>query len=76
MHAYRAWATADPQRFLLIFGTPIPGYAAPEDGPTEQANRRIGAAFFGVAADAHAASQLIEADPGRPLTPTEQAAAT
>lgn len=35
--AYRAWALADPQRFALIFGPPVPGYAAPEDGPTVEA---------------------------------------
>lgn len=28
--AYRAWALAQPHRYLLIFGTPVPGYAAPE----------------------------------------------
>jgi AcrR family transcriptional regulator len=76
MHAYRDWARADPQRFLLIFGTPIPGYAAPEDGPTEQANRRIGAAFFRVAADAVARGELSVPDPGRPLSPSEEATAT
>jgi AcrR family transcriptional regulator len=27
----RAWALEDPQRYLLIYGTPIPGYEAPED---------------------------------------------
>ena len=27
--AYRAWALAHPQRYQLIFGTPIPGYQAP-----------------------------------------------
>lgn len=27
--AYRAWAHAFPQRYQLIFGTPIPGYEAP-----------------------------------------------
>jgi hypothetical protein len=27
--AYRAWAQAHPQRYQLIFGTPIPGYEAP-----------------------------------------------
>lgn len=27
----RAWALADPQRYLLIYGTPVPGYHAPED---------------------------------------------
>jgi len=29
--AYRNWALAHPQRYQLIFGTPIPGYAAPFD---------------------------------------------
>jgi AcrR family transcriptional regulator len=27
--AYREWAHANPQRYQLIFGTPIPGYVAP-----------------------------------------------
>lgn len=27
--AYRQWALTHPQRYQLIFGTPIPGYAAP-----------------------------------------------
>ena len=75
MHAYRDWSVADPHRFLLIFGTPIPGYTAPEGGPTEQANRRIGAAFFGVATDAHAHGELAVDEPRRPLSPTEKAAA-
>ncbi|MGW7579185.1 TetR/AcrR family transcriptional regulator [Streptomyces sp. NPDC054765] len=30
-HALRAWALADPQRYFLIYGTPVPGYHAPED---------------------------------------------
>ena len=29
--AYRDWAIAYPQRYQLIFGTPIPGYEAPAD---------------------------------------------
>jgi AcrR family transcriptional regulator len=29
--SYRDWAMAYPQRYQLIFGTPIPGYRAPED---------------------------------------------
>ena len=27
----REWARSDPQRYLLIYGTPIPGYQAPDD---------------------------------------------
>ncbi|MFD7450911.1 TetR/AcrR family transcriptional regulator [Kitasatospora sp. NPDC059827] len=30
-HALRLWALADPQRYFLIYGTPVPGYHAPED---------------------------------------------
>lgn len=30
-HALRAWALADPQRYFLVYGTPVPGYHAPED---------------------------------------------
>ncbi len=29
--AFRDWAVANPQRYMLIFGTPIPGYTAPAD---------------------------------------------
>ncbi|MET9626045.1 TetR/AcrR family transcriptional regulator [Lentzea sp. NPDC006480] len=27
----REWALADPQRYLLIYGTPVPGYHAPDE---------------------------------------------
>lgn len=30
-HAMRSWALGDPQRYLLIYGTPVPGYHAPDD---------------------------------------------
>ncbi len=43
--AYRAWAIAHRAEFLLIYGTPIPGYRAPDPGPTTDAARRLGAAF-------------------------------
>ncbi|MET7302105.1 TetR/AcrR family transcriptional regulator [Embleya sp. NPDC005575] len=29
-HALRGWALDDPQRYLLIYGTPVPGYHAPD----------------------------------------------
>jgi AcrR family transcriptional regulator len=35
--AYRQWALAYPQRYQLIFGTPIPVYHAPEDITTPPA---------------------------------------
>ena len=30
-HACRDWALAHPQEWALIYGSPVPGYAAPED---------------------------------------------
>ncbi|CAL9299717.1 TetR/AcrR family transcriptional regulator [Streptomyces sp. SudanB91_2054] len=30
-HTMRSWALADPQRYFLVFGTPVPGYHAPDD---------------------------------------------
>lgn len=30
-HALRGCALADPQRYFLVYGTPVPGYHAPED---------------------------------------------
>src|SRR3954464_10531404 len=30
-HVIRDWARSDPQRYFLIYGTPVPGYHAPAD---------------------------------------------
>ncbi|MYR46028.1 TetR/AcrR family transcriptional regulator, partial [Streptomyces sp. SID5910] len=30
-HALRGWALRHPQRYFLIYGTPVPGYHAPEE---------------------------------------------
>ncbi|SDO02835.1 transcriptional regulator, TetR family [Streptomyces sp. cf386] len=30
-HALRGWALRDPHRYFLIYGTPVPGYRAPDD---------------------------------------------
>src|SRR5690606_14929881 len=38
--AYRRWASSEPTRFALILGLPVPGYSAPEEGPTTEAARR------------------------------------
>ena len=35
--AYRNWARREPAQFALILGMPVPGYVAPEDGPTTDA---------------------------------------
>lgn len=64
--AYRRWALEHPNQFLLIFGTPVPGYAAPEAGPTTDAMWRVGSVFFSVAAAGLAAGELRA--PSRPGT--------
>jgi AcrR family transcriptional regulator len=52
IRAYRMWAISYPNRFLLIYGTPIPGYEAPVGGPTVDASRRLGGALFQAGVDA------------------------
>ncbi|WP_314221768.1 TetR/AcrR family transcriptional regulator [Streptomyces zaehneri] len=33
-HTLRDWALDDPQRYFLVYGTPVPGYHAPDDVTT------------------------------------------
>ena len=39
--AYRNWALTYPQRYQLIFGTPIPNYHAPDDATLPAASRAL-----------------------------------
>lgn len=39
--AYRKWALAHPQDYALIFGTPIPGYDAPDETTLPAAKRSM-----------------------------------
>lgn len=38
--AYRDWARHEPQQFALVLGMPVPGYCAPDEGPTTEAAKR------------------------------------
>jgi AcrR family transcriptional regulator len=60
--ALRQWALAAPHRYLLIYGTPVPGYAAPPEATT------IAASIMTVLLDA-----FTEA--GAPTGPTPEPAA-
>ena len=55
-HAIRGWALDHPHEYALIYGSPVPGYRAPEAtiGPAA----RVPLAFAGVLADATAAGEL------------------
>lgn len=55
--AYRAWAVQNPQRYQLIFGTPIPGYQAPAEVTTPVAGRAL-TALVSVLEDARKAGCL------------------
>ncbi|MEU9860078.1 TetR/AcrR family transcriptional regulator [Streptomyces sp. NPDC047971] len=48
--AVRAWAVAHPHEYALIYGSPVPGYSAPQDtvGPAS----RVGLVLISIARDA------------------------
>lgn len=84
--AYRRWALNNRARFLLIYGDPIPGYAAPEGGPTVAPAQRLGTLFAQLIFDGWpepvvAADEALEprlqqalAEAGRVLAPSLSAA--
>lgn len=41
--ATRAWARSDPHQYALVYGSPVPGYAAPQDtvGPATRVTRLL-----------------------------------
>ncbi|MFD9792870.1 TetR/AcrR family transcriptional regulator [Streptomyces sp. NPDC059070] len=49
--AVRAWALAHPHEYALIYGSPVPGYTAPQAtvGPAS----RVGLVLIGIAREAH-----------------------
>jgi len=55
--AYRSWAITYPERYQLIFGTPIPGYVAPEEKTLPVAARSL-AALVSVLEDLRAQNKL------------------
>ncbi|MFJ5613697.1 TetR/AcrR family transcriptional regulator [Streptomyces sp. NPDC093221] len=59
---YRHWAIAHPERYQLLYGTPLRGYAAPHDGITTQANRRMSVLFQRELFDGFSTAQLAAAD--------------
>jgi AcrR family transcriptional regulator len=43
--AYRKWTRQHRERFLLIYGDPVPGFAATHSGPTVAPAKRLGVLF-------------------------------
>lgn len=55
-HAVRDWAIEHPSEWALLFGTPVPGYAAPED--TIPAATRYTAVMISILVDMAAAGHV------------------
>jgi AcrR family transcriptional regulator len=66
-HGLRSWAVAHPHEYALTYGSPIPGYAAPQD--TIASATRVSRALLTLLLDAQDAGR----SPAAPtLRPTEQ----
>ena len=57
--AYRRWAQANPDRFGLILGTPVPGFHARADGPTVSSVYRFAEPLVQVVSAAYGAGHLV-----------------
>jgi AcrR family transcriptional regulator len=57
-HAVRAWAKAHPQQYALVYGSPVPGYQAPQD--TVDPAARVSLVLLRLLVDAAAAGVLEE----------------
>ena len=69
-HAVRDWARSQPHRYALLYGSPVPGYAAPDD--TVPAATRVTFALLSIVRDAEQAGRVPRA--GRPVSRAEHAA--
>lgn len=56
--AVRGWALGHPHEYALIYGSPVPGYTAPET--TVPAASRVGLLLIGILRDAHQGLGLAE----------------
>ncbi|MGW3957185.1 TetR/AcrR family transcriptional regulator [Streptomyces sp. NPDC004752] len=55
--AVRGWALAHPHEYALIYGSPVPGYTAPQT--TVPPASRVGAVLIGLVRDAHRGPGLV-----------------
>ena len=59
--AVRDWALRHPHEYALIYGSPVPGYTAPDT--TVPPASRVGLVLIGILRDAHGALGLTEPEP-------------
>ena len=67
-HAVRDWAVAHPHEYALVYGSPVPGYAAPDT--TIRAASRVPLALLGLTHDAELAGRRLGA-PALPVPAAE-----
>ena len=69
-HGIRDWAVANPHEYALLYGSPVPGYAAPQDtiGPASRPTVVLG----GILRDG-VASGALHASADRPASPAVEA---
>ena len=70
-HAIRAWALANPHEYALLYGSPVPGYVAPDD--TVSSAGRITGLMLALAAESQLAGDVL-ATPTRKLSAKERSA--
>jgi AcrR family transcriptional regulator len=70
-HAIRGWALAHPHEYALIYGSPVPGYRAPEAtiGPASRVPLALISVLAGAAANGTAGVRLAPTVPGAPGAP-------
>jgi AcrR family transcriptional regulator len=71
-NAVRSWALANPNEWALIYGSPVPGYAAPEDtiGPAS----RVANLLVRILAESAERGTVPPGQPSRDLTPAARSA--
>ncbi|MCE9621098.1 MAG: TetR/AcrR family transcriptional regulator [Actinomycetia bacterium] len=62
-HSIRNWALESPAEYTLLFGTPVPGYAAPQDtiGPASRYTNVLVGLVLDMEAAGHTASEVVPA---------------
>lgn len=62
-HAIRGWAIGNPAEYSLLFGTPVPGYAAPPDtiGPASRYTGALLQLTVDMEAAGHSATETVPA---------------
>ncbi len=60
VHAVRSWAVEHPHEYALVYGSPVPGYRAPD--ATIDPAARVALVMLRLLADAAAAGRVVESD--------------